>query len=103
MLWEKCDSGKCANGVHSQSSNLPQTWPIKIIMISMNFPHSRESIDTKIIIYFTFLLKIEFLKTKKDEIHHKKILSLPRRCNIVQIWCQSIPEDVWNLLIPWLP
>jgi hypothetical protein len=38
----------------------------------MNFPHSRESIDTKIIIYYTFLVKIEFLKTKKDEIHHKK-------------------------------
>jgi hypothetical protein len=41
-------------------------------MIPMNFPHSRESIDTKIIIYYTFSVKIEFLKTKKDEIHHKK-------------------------------
>jgi hypothetical protein len=73
-----CEFGKCANGAHSQGSNLPQTWPIKIFMISMNLSHSRKSIDTKIIIYYTFLVKKEFLKTKKDEIHHKKILSLPR-------------------------
>jgi hypothetical protein len=65
-------------------------------MISMNFPHSRESIDTKIIIYFTFLVKIEFIKTKKTKFIIKKfylyqegviyykfdVIRFPRMCGI---------------------
>jgi hypothetical protein len=54
MLREKCERGKSANKPHSHSSNLRQSWPIKIIFVSENSPHSRESSDIKFIIYNFF-------------------------------------------------
>jgi hypothetical protein len=64
MLREKCERGKSANKPHLHSSNLRQSWPIKIIFVPENSLHSRESSDTKFIIFD----KDRILKTK---FHHK--------------------------------
>jgi hypothetical protein len=80
----KC-CGKSANKLHSHSSNLRQSWPIKIIFVSENSLHSREYYDTKFIIFDKVLIKIEFLKTKFNFIIKISIFVtiLPNMINLV--------------------
>jgi hypothetical protein len=44
--------------------NLAQSSSIKISLVPINSLHSREWIDTKFVIYYTFFVKIEFLNVK---------------------------------------